>query len=66
MTRQQKSAYLATAGRLIKLDPYNAADYDETPESIAAILYNDPIIVINDLLDIIEELQEGRPESCKN
>lgn len=57
MSKKDISAYLATAARLIDIDPYNAADYGETPETVADVIYNDPIAVINNLLDIIEDLQ---------
>ena len=49
--------YLATASRLYELDPYEAMDNGETPETIAETIQGDPLAVIDYLLDIIEELQ---------
>lgn len=57
MEAWKRNAYLKTAERLIEIDPYNARDYDETPEGVAETIKGDPIAVINNLLDIIEELQ---------
>ena len=58
MTATQKAAYIATARRLIDIDPYNAQDYGETPASVADLVYSDPILIINELIDTIEELQQ--------
>lgn len=43
--------------RLIALDPYNAKDYDTTPEDVAEIIKNDPISIIMNLVEMVEELQ---------
>lgn len=43
--------------RLFDLDPYNAQDYDETPETLAEKIEIMPLEIISNLLDIIEELQ---------
>ena len=49
--------YLTTASRLYELDPYEANDNNETPETIAETIQGDPLAVIDYLLDIIEDLQ---------
>lgn len=45
------------AQRIIDIDPYDAADYEETPETMAERLENAPLEIISNLLDIIEDLQ---------
>lgn len=46
-----------TAKRIIDIDPYGAADADETPESVSREILNDPLYIISFLLDVIDELQ---------
>lgn len=46
-----------TAARVYNLDLYEAQDNGETVESIACMIENDPAIIIDYLLDIIDELQ---------
>ena len=55
MTRTEKINKLAA--RLYELDPYEARDYDETPETIALLIKNDPLVIINTLVDLVEHLQ---------
>lgn len=55
MTRTEKINKLAQ--RLYDLDPYEARDYDETPETIALLIKNDPILILNYLVDLVEDLQ---------
>jgi hypothetical protein len=45
------------AERVYNLDVYEAMDNGETIESIAETIENDPKIIIDYLLDIIDELQ---------
>lgn len=45
------------ARRLLDLDPYEAADNGETVETIAALIENNPLYIIEKLLDAIEEMQ---------
>lgn len=45
------------ANRIIDLDFYGARDADQTPESIAELIAQDPITVIEFLVDMIEDLQ---------
>lgn len=45
------------AQRIIDVDYYGAMDADETPETIAELLRNDPLTIISDLLDVIDEYQ---------
>jgi len=46
-----------TANRVYNLDLYEAQDNGETIESIAGMIENDPAIIIDYLLDIIDDLQ---------
>ena len=46
-----------TAARVYNLDLYEAQDNGESVESIAGMVENDPAIIIDYLLDIIDELQ---------
>ena len=46
-----------TANRVYNLDLYEAKDNGETVESIAGMIENDPAIIIDYLLDIIDDLQ---------
>ena len=48
---------LELAQRIIDTDNYGAMDADATPETVAQDISNDPLEVINYLLDIIEDLQ---------
>ena len=48
---------LCLGQRIIDIDYYNAMDYEETPETIARKIENDPIDIIEYLLSIIEEYQ---------
>lgn len=45
------------AQRIYDIDPYEAQDNDETPETIAAAIQSDPLAIINYLVSIVEELQ---------
>jgi len=53
MTRTEK--YIKLAQRLYDLDEYEARDYDETPETIKLLLLNDPLVIINYLVDLVED-----------
>lgn len=46
------------AARIIALDPYTAADNDETPETVSEHIKYNPAAVIDFLLDYIDNLQE--------
>ena len=46
-----------TAARVYNLDLYEAQDNGETIESIAETIENKPLVIIDYLLDIIDELQ---------
>lgn len=46
-----------TARRVLNVDYYGAMDADETPETIAETIKNEPLTVINFLLDMIDDLQ---------
>lgn len=46
-----------TAARVYNLDLYEAQDNGETVDSIAEMIENDPAIIIDYLLDIIDDLQ---------
>lgn len=48
---------LCLGQRIIDIDYYNAMDYEETPETIARKIENNPIDIIEYLLSIIEEYQ---------
>jgi hypothetical protein len=48
---------LCLGQRIIDIDYYNAIDHEETPETIARKIENDPIAIIEYLLSIIEEYQ---------
>lgn len=48
---------LCLGQRIIDIDYYNAMDYEETPETIARKIENNPIVIIEYLLSIIEEYQ---------
>ena len=43
--------------RIIDIDPFGARDADETPETIAKKLVDDPLTVIEYLVETIEDLQ---------
>lgn len=43
--------------RIYDIDPYEAQDADETPETIADKIRNDPLTVISFLVDMVEDLQ---------
>ena len=45
------------ATRIYDIDPYEAQDADETPETIADKIRNDPLTVISFLVDMVENLQ---------
>lgn len=47
---------LELANRIIDLDIYNARDYEETPETIAETIQNDPDTIIEYLLDVIDNI----------
>lgn len=46
------------AQKIYNIDIYEARDNDETPESIAEMIENDPVSIIRYLVDVIEEMQE--------
>ena len=48
---------LDLAQRIIDVDPYEAADCDETAETIAEKIKTDPETIIEFLLEIIEDYQ---------
>ena len=48
---------LCLGQRIIDIDYYNAMDYEETPETIARKIENNPITIIEYLLSLIEEYQ---------
>lgn len=48
---------LCLGQRIIDIDYYNAIDHEETPETIARKIENNPIVIIEYLLSIIEEYQ---------
>ena len=48
---------LCLGQRIIDIDYYNAIDHEETPETIARTIQNNPIVIIEYLLSIIEEYQ---------
>lgn len=52
--RQVKQA----AERIINIDPYEARNTGETPQTIARQIITDPTTVINYLLEVIEESQK--------
>jgi len=45
------------AQRIYDIDPWNARNEDATPESIAESIKNDPLPVIQYLIEVIEDLQ---------
>lgn len=53
----QNNALMDTARRVFDVDYYGAMDADETPETIAETIKNEPLTVINFLLDMIDDLQ---------
>lgn len=53
----QNNALMDTARRVLNVDFYGAMDADETPETIAETIKNEPLTVINFLLDMIDDLQ---------
>lgn len=50
--------YLDIAERIIKIDPYGAANAEETAETVAEEIQKDPTAVIEYLLTIIEEIMD--------
>ena len=57
MTYFEKILTKELAQRIYDIDPYEAQDADETPETIADKLYQDPLTVISWLVDLVEDLQ---------
>lgn len=47
----------ATAQRIIDVDFYGARDAGATPETVTETIINEPLTVINYLLDMIDDLQ---------
>jgi len=45
------------AQRIYDIDPWNARNEDATPENIAASIKDDPLPVIQYLVELVEELQ---------
>ena len=45
------------AQRIYDIDPWGAMNEDATPESIAASIKDDPLPVIQYLVELVEELQ---------
>ena len=45
------------AQRILDIDPYGARDCDETLSTITARIENDPLSIINYLVEIVEDLQ---------
>ena len=43
--------------RIYNLDPYEAQDNDDTPETLATTIKEDPLYVIEYLINWIDELQ---------
>lgn len=57
MIEEERRALYATASRLYDIgDTYEANDNGETVETIADTLTNDPLSIINSLVDMIEDL----------
>ncbi len=48
---------MSIAQRVFDIDPWGARNEDATPESIAESIKDDPLPVIQYLLEVIEELQ---------
>ena len=46
-----------TAKRVIDVDFYGARDAEATPETVTSDIINEPLTVINFLLDMIDDLQ---------
>jgi len=57
MTNFEKILTNELAQRIYDIDPYEAQDADETPETIAESITQDPLTVIKFLVDMIEDLQ---------
>lgn len=45
------------AQRIYDIDPYEAQDNDDTPETIATTIKEDPLYIIEYLINIVEDLQ---------
>ena len=59
MTHEEYNAMHAyqLAQRIYDIDPYEAQDADETPETIATTIKEDPLYVIEYLINWIDDLQ---------
>jgi len=57
MTNFEKILTNELAQRIYDIDPYEAQDADQTPESIADLITSDPLTVIEFLVDMVEDLQ---------
>lgn len=59
MTWTEYRDFLITdlAKRIYDVDPFEAQAADETPETIAERLNSDPLTVVIELVDYIEQLQ---------
>ena len=57
MTNYEKTLTNELAQRIYDIDPYEAQDNDETPETIADTIYQDPLAIISYLVELVEELQ---------
>ena len=57
MTNFEKILTNELSQRIYDIDPYEAQDADETPETIAETITQDPLAIISMLVDMIENLQ---------